>query len=76
MPVETVSQTGPIIAAGIQSSGFQGKMHQSGQSHPEQTERGTKQHKRWPVDERLVSDLPRGRGKSVDGDLDIDEEGS
>jgi hypothetical protein len=26
--------------------------------------------------ERLVPDLPRGRGKSSDGDLDIDEEGS
>jgi hypothetical protein len=26
-------------------------------------------------DERLVPDLPRGRGKSIGGDLDIDEEG-
>jgi hypothetical protein len=25
--------------------------------------------------ERLVLGLPRGRGKSIDGDLDIDEEG-
>jgi hypothetical protein len=26
-------------------------------------------------DERLDPDLPRGRGKSIDGDLDIDKEG-
>jgi hypothetical protein len=26
-------------------------------------------------DERLVPDLPRGRGRSIGGDLDIDEEG-
>jgi hypothetical protein len=29
-----------------------------------------------PLDERLVSDLPRGRGRSVGGDLDIGEVGS
>jgi hypothetical protein len=29
-----------------------------------------------PLDERLVFDLSRGRGKSIGGDLDIDEEGS
>jgi hypothetical protein len=28
------------------------------------------------LDERLVSDLLGGRGKSIDRDLDIDEEGS
>jgi hypothetical protein len=27
-------------------------------------------------DERLVPDLPRGRGRSIGGDLDLDEEGS
>jgi hypothetical protein len=27
-------------------------------------------------DERMVLDLSRGRGKSIDGDLDVDEEGS
>jgi hypothetical protein len=28
-----------------------------------------------PLDERLVSDLLRGRGKSIDEDLDVGEEG-
>jgi hypothetical protein len=28
------------------------------------------------LDERLGPDLPRGRGKSIDGDLDVDDEGS
>jgi hypothetical protein len=27
-------------------------------------------------DEKLVLDLPRGRGKSIGGDLDVDQEGS
>jgi hypothetical protein len=27
-------------------------------------------------DERLVPDLPRGRGRSIGGDLDVGEEGS
>jgi hypothetical protein len=27
-------------------------------------------------DERLVPDLPRGRGRSIDRDLDVGEEGS
>jgi hypothetical protein len=29
-----------------------------------------------PLDERLDPDLLRGRGKLIDGDLDVDEEGS
>jgi hypothetical protein len=29
-----------------------------------------------PLDERLVPDLPRGRGRLIGGDLDIGEEGS
>jgi hypothetical protein len=29
-----------------------------------------------PLDERLVPDLPRGRGRSIGGDLDVGEEGS
>jgi hypothetical protein len=29
-----------------------------------------------PLDERLVLDLSRGRGRSIDGDLDVGEEGS
>jgi hypothetical protein len=29
-----------------------------------------------PLDERLVPDLPRGRGRSIHGDLDVGEEGS
>jgi hypothetical protein len=28
------------------------------------------------LDERLDPDLPRGRSKSIDGDLDVDDEGS
>jgi hypothetical protein len=28
-----------------------------------------------PLDERFSPDLPRGRGKSIGGDLDVDEEG-
>jgi hypothetical protein len=28
------------------------------------------------IDERLVPNLPQGRGRSIGGDLDIDEEGS
>jgi hypothetical protein len=31
---------------------------------------------RWTSDERLVPDLPRGRGRSIGGDLDIGVEGS
>jgi hypothetical protein len=27
-----------------------------------------------PTDERLSPDLPRGRGKSIGGDLDVDDE--
>jgi hypothetical protein len=29
-----------------------------------------------PLDERLVPDLSRGRGRSIGGDLEVDEEGS
>jgi hypothetical protein len=29
-----------------------------------------------PFDERLVPNLPRGRGRSIGGDLDVGEEGS
>jgi hypothetical protein len=28
------------------------------------------------VDERLVPDLPRGKGRSIDGDLNVGEEDS
>jgi hypothetical protein len=29
-----------------------------------------------PIDDRLVPDLLRGRGRSIGGDLDVDDEGS
>jgi hypothetical protein len=30
----------------------------------------------WDPDERLCPDLPRGRSKSIGGDLDTEDEGS
>jgi hypothetical protein len=43
-------QNGPHDCCGVyESSGFKGKTHQSGQSCPEQPERGTKQHNGWPA---------------------------
>jgi hypothetical protein len=31
---------------------------------------------RIPIDDTLIPDLPRGRGKSIGGDLDVGEKGS
>jgi hypothetical protein len=42
-----MSKTGPMIAVGLLSLGFEGKTRQSGQHRLEQTEGGTKQHKGW-----------------------------
>jgi hypothetical protein len=30
----------------------------------------------WTSDSRMSPDLPRGTGKSIGGDLDVDDEGS
>jgi hypothetical protein len=43
---------------------------------PKQPKYNSKFKPKTPLDERLVSNLLRGRDKRVDGDLDVDEEGS
>jgi hypothetical protein len=46
----TVSKMGPTIAVGFaKAQGSKAKATESGQSRPEQPERGMKQHKGWPV---------------------------
>jgi hypothetical protein len=46
----TVSKTGSTIAVGsAKVQGSKAKPAESGQSHPEQPECGTKRHKGWPV---------------------------
>jgi hypothetical protein len=46
----TISKTGPTIVVGsAKALGSKAKPTESGQSHPEQPERGTKQHKGWPA---------------------------
>jgi hypothetical protein len=42
----------------------------------QRTQRNTSEKTLIPLDERLVPGLPRGRGRSVGGDLDVGEEGS
>jgi hypothetical protein len=45
-----ISETGPTIAMGsAKAQGLKAKPTESGQSHPEQLERGMKRHKGWPV---------------------------
>jgi hypothetical protein len=51
MGYENCIQNGPHNCCGsANSSGFEGKTHQSGQHHPERTERGMERHKWWPTD--------------------------
>jgi hypothetical protein len=46
----TVSKMGPMIIMGsAKAQGSKAKPDRSGQSRPEQPERGTKRHKGWPV---------------------------
>jgi hypothetical protein len=47
----TISKMGPTIAMGsANAQGSKAKPAESGQSRPEQPERGTKRHKGWPID--------------------------
>jgi hypothetical protein len=46
----TISKIGPTIAVGsAKAQGSKAKPTESGESRPEQPERGTKQHKGWPA---------------------------
>jgi hypothetical protein len=58
-----VSLVGPSMAGGpANSSGFDGKTCQAGQSHPKRPERGTKRHKGWPAAGASGAPLREGAG--------------